>query len=68
MKLTERQRADIKKIQEMMHFHGIDRFKDVVREAAWCAHEDTEDLENRKISEKWRQFFDLICDNSTIDF
>lgn len=65
MKLKQ---EDIKIVQELMHYYGKDKFIDLVREAAWCAHEETETLEQRKISEEWRKFFDTMSDMSTIEF
>ena len=40
-------------LQEMMHYHGLKRFKELLQQTYYSAAEDTEDI-NKEISEAYQ--------------
>lgn len=50
----------IRDIQLMMHEIGLKEFKEVLKHAAYNAAEDTEDFENKSISQNYKDFANSI--------
>lgn len=53
---NEEKYQDARKIQLMMHKYGIEDFKTLLLFAAQNAADDTEDLEDKSVHEKYNEF------------
>lgn len=51
--------ADMKKLQEIMHYHGLDQFKVLLQQAYFNASEEMESI-SIDISEEYRNEANLI--------
>jgi hypothetical protein len=56
---TQPQKDDLFRLQAIMHYHGLEHFKELLKEAAQNAADETESI-SIDISTRWTEFSELI--------
>lgn len=51
-----------KELQALAHKYGYDDFKDAITQACFNASEDTEDFEDKSLTQKYRYLANAVCD------
>ena len=54
--------ADTGKLQEIMHYHGLEEFQQLLRAAYFDASDEMEDI-NKEVSEQYRELANKIETN-----